>query len=239
VGVSPLVVPFVLAVLLCGVFCLFPLAIYLLRLGHMTRREHPTAISGTWDFVGLLFGLSGFILFGGGIVLTLLQSNFRFWMRGNFEGLRALWVQERLTWGLIVLTYLLVVVGSAVLAFMSRRRNLVVYNVEPAAFERLLAEIFDQMGRPIERHGKLWIAGEPLLELDTFERGRTVTLRWVSDDQRLFEEVDRQLRTALTKEMTDHNPATSWLMVSAMGCGVAAACCLGLLFVFFAALGGR
>lgn len=224
-----MVLPFILAVCLCGVFCLFPLALYLFRLALVTRRDRPTAISGTWDFAGLLFGLSGFIIFGGGLLLTLLQSNFRFWMRGNLEELRTVWVQEKLTWSFIVLSYLLVVLGGVALAFSARRRNLVVYNIEPVAFETMVKEVFDQLGRPIERHGKLWITREPLFELDTFEGGHTVTLRWVSHDDRLYEDVTRQLRAALATQTTNDNPASRWLMSAAMGSGIIAACCFGLL----------
>lgn len=228
-----LVVPYILAVCLCGVFCLIPLGIYLLRLAQLTRREHPVPISGTWDFAALLFGLSGFIAFGGGLLLTLVQSNFRYWMRGNLEGLRAAWVQERVTWGFIVLLYLFVVIGFATVGFLARRRSLVVYNVEPAAFEATLTEVFHQLGRPLERQGKLWLSGEPLFELDEFDGGHTVTLRWVSNDGRLYEEVTRQLRAALAAHTTDDNPASQWIMSAAVGCGAVAGCCFGLLLYAF------
>jgi hypothetical protein len=224
-----LVVPYILAVCLCGVFCLIPLGLYLVWLAQLTRRDRPAPVSGAWDFAGLLFALSGFIAFGGGLLLTLLQSNFRYWMRGNLEGLRAAWVQDRLTWAFIVLLYLFVVLGFATVGFLLRRRNLVVYNVEPAAFEALLDEVFHQLGRPVERRGKLWVSGEPLFELDEFEAGHTVTLRWVSGDERLYEEVTRQLRAALAAQPADDNPASRWIMAAAVGCGALAGACFGLL----------
>jgi hypothetical protein len=224
-----LVLPFILAICLCGVFCLIPLAMYFMWLAQVTRREHPKPISGQWDFAALLLGLSGFIVFGGGLLLTLCQSNFRYWMRGNFEALRAVWIQERVTWTLLVVFYLLIVTGIAGLTLLARRRSVVVYNVEPAAFEALLAEVFDQLGRPVERRGRLWVGGTPLCAVDTFEAGRTVTLRWVSDDERLFEEVDRQLRAALATQSTGDNPASRWLMAGAVGSAATIACCFGLL----------
>lgn len=224
-----MVLPFILAVCLCGVFCLIPLAIYLWWLSQVTRREHPKPVSGTWDFAGLLLGLSGFVVFGGGLVLTLCQSNFRYWMRGNVEALRGAWVQERVTWILLVGCYLLFVGGVAALTLAARRRTVVVYNVEPAAFESLLAEVFDQLGRPTERRGKLWVGGAPLCEVDTFEGGRTAVLRWVSDDTRLFEEVDRQLRAALATHSAADNPASRWLTAAAVGTATTAACSFGLL----------
>jgi len=220
---------FILVICLAGVFCLTPLALYLFRLGMLTRRERPTLVSGPWDFVGLVLGLSGFILFGGGLVLSLFQSNFRYWMRGNFESLRAAWGQERVTWALLTLLYLVAVIGWIVLTLAARRRSLVVYNVEPAAFEATLTEVFEQLNRPVERRGNLWVGGLPLFELDRFDRGRTVTLRWVSEDLLLFQEVERLLREALRTLTTGDNPSSRWLSAGALGAGLMATGCFGLL----------
>jgi hypothetical protein len=236
VGSAAVVVPYILAICLCGVFCLLPLAIYLLWLSQVTRRERPTALSGAWDFAGVLLALSGFFAFGGGLLLSLLQSNFRYWMRGNFEGLRTAWVQERVAWSFIVLAYLFVVLGAVAVGFVARRRSLVVYNVEPAAFESLLNEVFQQLGRPVERVGKLWVSGDPLFELDAFAAGRTVTLRWVSPDERLHEEVARQLRAALAAHATADNPAGRWLTAAAVGLGALAGCSFGLLIYAYSLL---
>src|SRR5262245_48425475 len=122
---------FILVLCLACAFCLSPLAIYFLRLAFVTRRDHPTVISGQWDFVGLVAGLSGFILFGGGLVLSLVQSNFRYWMRGNFEALRAAWGNERVSWMLLTLFYVFLVIGWIALTLAARRRSLVVYHVDP------------------------------------------------------------------------------------------------------------
>jgi hypothetical protein len=212
------------------VFCLIPLAMYLLWLAQITRRPHPTPVSGPWDFAGLVMGLSGFIVFGGGLLLTLFQSNFRYWMRGNVEALRAAWIQERVTWALFVSFYLAVVFGGIVLTFLARRRTLVVYHVEPAAFETALVEVFEQLGRTVERRGKLWASGDiALCTVDTFEAGQTVTLRWVSNDQRLYEDVTRTLRAALATHSSGDNPASRWLMAAAIGTGVTVLCSFGLL----------
>ncbi len=215
--------------MLAGVFCLVPLSMYLLWLVRITGRPRPTAISGPWDFAGLLMGLSGFVVFGGGLVLTLLQSNFRYWMRGNVEALRAAWIQERVTWMLLVFFYLLIVMGISALTLAARRRSLVVYNVDLATFETVLTEVFDQLGQPIERRGKQWVGAVPLFELDTFEGGRTVTLRWISHDQQLYEDVVRHLRAALANTTTQENPVSRWFMAAATGTGVMAVSCLGLL----------
>jgi hypothetical protein len=226
----------ILVVCLVAVFCLTPLALYLFRLALVTRRDHPTVISGQWDFVALVAGLSGFILFGGGLVLSLLQSNMRYWMRGNFESLRSAWGQDKVTWIILASIYVLLVIGIVGLTLASRRRSLVVYNVDPAAFEVTVLEVFEQLGRPIERRGNLWIGAEPLFELEPFAGGHTVTLRWVSDDRLLFQEVDRLLREALRNVLTDENATTRWLMAIAGGLGFWAVCCFGLLLFYVVSL---
>ncbi len=220
---------FILVVCVAGIFCLAPLAFYLLWLSTLTRRERPTIVSGQWDFVGLVLGLSGFVLFGGGLVLSLFQSNFRYWMRGNFESLRAAWGQEKVTWILLAVVYLLCVIGWIFLTLTSRRRSLVVYNVEPAAFEATIAEVFEQLNRPVERRGNLWVSGVPLFELDRFVGGRTVTLRWIAEDHLLFQDVERLLREAIRNVSNDDNPATRWLTAGSLSAGLSALACFGLL----------
>lgn len=232
-GTRPLTVPFILVACLAGVFCLVPLAFYLLWLAQITRRERPVVVPGAWDFAALALGLSGFVLFGAGVLLSLLQSNFRFWMRGNVEALRAVWGQEQVTWSLLVFFYLIAVLGGIGLTLLARRRSLVVYNIEPGAFEALLNETFAQLGRPLERTGNLWASGAPLFELDAFESGRTVTLRWVSNDVRLFEDVARLLRVALAGHLTEENQVTRWLQSAAVGTGAVVACSFGLLVYYF------
>jgi hypothetical protein len=212
-----------------GAFCLAPLAIYLLWLVQITRRERPTIISGTWDFAVLLIGLSGFLLFGGGLLLSLLQSNFRYWMRGNFESWRAAWGQEWLTWMLLALAYILFVVGMISMTLLARRRSLVIYNVDLPMFESTLSEVFEHLSRPVERRGNVWFSSVPLFELDRFPRGRTVTLRWLSDDHLLYQDVERMLRETVRSLYTEENAVTQWIMTAAVGVGLSAISCFGLL----------
>jgi nucleoside-diphosphate-sugar epimerase len=224
--------PPVVVVCLGGLFCLAPLAVYLLWLGLVTRRDRPTVLSGPLDFAALAAGLSGFVLFGGGLVLTLLQSNFRYLMRGNFESLRKAWGDEQNTWILLSALYLLAVVGAVALTLAARRRSLVVYNVDPDEFEATVGEVFDRLGRPVERKGRAWVGGGPLFELDRFDGGRTVTLRWVSKDAALFAEAERLIREAVGNTPADDNPATRWLMSAAGGAGFSAGCFFGLILVY-------
>jgi hypothetical protein len=223
---------FFLVVCLAAVPCLAPLAGYLLWLSVVTRRDRPTVVAGPWDFAGLLVGLSGFILAGGALLLTLVQSNVRFWTRGNFEALRTAWDQEKTSWAFVAVGYLVLVVGGAYLTLASRRRTLVVYNIDPERFDAVLAEVFEALGRPVERRGNQWVSGFPLCEAEPFAGGKTVTLRWLTDDRLLFQEVERHLRDAVRTVVTRDNPAARWLATAAAGCAVVIAFCV----VFFIGL---
>jgi hypothetical protein len=220
---------FALVVCLAGIFCLAPLALYLLWLATLNKRRRPTVVPGGWDFVALCGGLSGFVLFGGGLVLSLLQSNVRYIFRGNVEGLKAAWGQEQLAWLAVAGAYLFLVVGGGWLALTLRRRSIVVYNVEPGAFEAAIAEVFDHMGRPVERIGNLWKDSAPLFELEPFAAGKCVSLRWIGDDERLFEEVARHLRPAVVDLAPVDNPAARWLVSGAVGLLVMVVFFVGIL----------
>ena len=220
---------FFLVVCLAAVLCLGPLAGYLLWLTTLTRRERPTLVSGAWDFSVLLAGLSGFILFGGTLLLTLVQSNARFLTRGNFEAIKNSWGQEKTSWTLVALGYVALVVGGVYVTLSARRRTLVVYNVEPERFEATVNEVFEHLNRPLERQGNRWSSGVPLFELEPFVGGKTVTLRWLSDDKLLFQDVERHLREALRTVIAPENPAGRWFASFASGSVIIIAFCL----VFF------
>lgn len=220
---------FILVVCLAAVCCLTPLALYLYWLAGVNRRATPTVLAGSWDFTALVLGLSGFILFGGGLLLSLLQSNARFLMRGNFEAVRAAWGQDRQMWTVLALLYAVAVIGGVVLTLKMRRRTLVVYNVDPAVFEVTLAEVFDTIGVPVERRGNEWVGGVPLLELEPFDAGNTVTVRWLSEDERLFQEIERQLREAVNGVSSGDNMSARWMMSGAVGATVVIVFCFILL----------
>jgi len=222
---------FIPVVCLAGICSLAPLVFYFLWLCIVTRRERPTMVSGAWDFGLLLAGLSGFILFGGGLLLSLMQSNVRFLLRGNFEALRDAWGKEHLAWSLTVIIYLLFVAGGSFLTLQSRRRSLVVYNVEPDQFEAVLNEVFEHLGRPVERRGNLWVGGMPLCEVEPFAAGRTATLRWVSEDALLFQEVERQLREAVRTLVLPDNPTNRWFTFAVSICSAVIA--FGLFLIFY------
>src|SRR5205085_12077393 len=102
---------------------LFPLFGYLLVLGLINRRRAPLMVPGTWDFVGVLLGMSGFILAGSGYLLYQIAVVCRSFGLGS-----------ALLW-LFAVLYLLLVVLIVLFVLVQRRRYTVVYNVNPRTFE--------------------------------------------------------------------------------------------------------
>jgi hypothetical protein len=138
----------------------FPVAVYCLVLGLINRRPHPVLVSGPWDFFGLLLAASGLILFGGPAILTLFYDReVRDFLLGRlrspqfeFAALLAKW------WILWLLYYLVVVGGSAALLWM-RREVTSIYNIEPAVFDEVFAQLLDRLGLEWTRLGNRIFVG--------------------------------------------------------------------------------
>jgi hypothetical protein len=226
--------PFILVICVANLFCLAPLSVYLLYLAVLARRPRPTVVSGPWDFATLAAGLSGFVLFGGGLFLHLAQSNFRYWVRGNLEAFRGAWASEKTTWLMLSLAYGLAVALTLAVTLATRRMSFSVYNVSAAEFESAVGDVLEQLNRPVERRGNVWSGPTgPLFQVDHFDGGRAVTLRWLSDDRPLFLDVERLTREAVVAAAAaDENPAGAWLMAFAGGAASWAAGSLGLLLVY-------
>jgi hypothetical protein len=154
-------------------------------------------------------------------------------MRGNLEAFRGAWASDSTTWILISSVYVLGVFALIGFTLAARRRSFVVYNVEPTEFESAITDVFERLNRPLERRGKVWVSGVPLFELDTFENGHTVTLRWVAEDHALFLEAERLTREAMKAIATEDNPAAPWLLACAAGAGFWAAGSFALILVYF------
>jgi hypothetical protein len=138
---------------------LLPLATYLLVLGAVNRRRHPLVIPGVWDFIGVLFAASGFLLFGGPAILSSLNERWRMaWLLGQSPGPAAL-DGELPVWVVLAAFYFVLVVAGA--AYMLRRRRYctAIYNVDAATVEGALAETFELLGLCPVRSGNLLLFG--------------------------------------------------------------------------------
>jgi hypothetical protein len=131
---------------------LFPFAIYCLILSVLNRRPHPVPVSGTWDFVGILFAASGILFVGGPAVLSgFFSERWRaFWWTGGHEGLGLDTVQ---LWTTLALGYFVLVVGSAAWLLWRRRAVTCVYNVTPEILDRVLIQALEAVGLTWSRTG--------------------------------------------------------------------------------------
>jgi hypothetical protein len=123
-----------------------PLAIYCLFLALINRSRHPIVIWGPWDFAGVLFAASGFLLVGGPAILTGLYEHWRLsWLLGQTRFLQSLdtkWHFWLGVWGL----YFAVLVTGLAFVLWRRRNQISIYNVEHDAFEEILPGALDRLG---------------------------------------------------------------------------------------------
>jgi hypothetical protein len=138
----------------------FPLALYLLVLGLLNRRRSPLLLSGVWDGIGLLLGVSGFLLFAGPAVFSGLSERWRlYWLlgRGNLPlaGSDDAWR----IWLLLSLLYFVLVVGGATFYLRRQRRLTAIYNAEPGQVEEALLQVCSRRGLEPVRSGDLFLFG--------------------------------------------------------------------------------
>jgi hypothetical protein len=146
--------PFEGASLILFLAFLFPVALYCLILGVINRRDRPLMVSGAWDFVGILFAASGFLLFVGPGVLGALYERWRYFLLFGQGGSVALseagyyfWVT---VWGL----YYVAVVAGAAFILWRRRKITAIYNVDVPALQAALTQVLERMGLSWTRAGK-------------------------------------------------------------------------------------
>jgi hypothetical protein len=137
---------------------LFPIAVYLGVLGWINRRPRGLLVSGPWDFAGILFAASGFLLLGGPALLSSLTQTDawrNFWVMAKRSPNDNL--HESLIFGRVVLfgVYFVIVVGVSALLLRRRRRLTAIYNVDPALVETVLGETFERWQLPFVQTGNV------------------------------------------------------------------------------------
>ncbi len=134
--------------LLSALVFLCPLGAYCFVLGRINRRRHPVLVAGVQDCAGLLLALSGFFL---GVVPAIL-TGFHYrpgdvWLYYHYHPLPGLGHRWGFVgWAFVWLVYGTVVLGGAGWMLARRRWVSVVYNVEPAMFDKALAHVLDHLG---------------------------------------------------------------------------------------------
>jgi hypothetical protein len=145
---------------------LLPFSLYLLLLGKLNRRPHPVLVPGTWDFAGLLFAASGFLLVVGPAVISSGSESWRmFWLFGVKPGFPAGDDGAARFWVLLAILYFGTVVGGAAYLLRRRRALTAIYNIAPEVFEKTLARVFGTLGLNPLRSGNLFVfgAGSPFV----------------------------------------------------------------------------
>ena len=207
-----------------------PLAVYLLILARINRGRRALMVSGPWDFAGILFAASGFLIFGGPALLSSLSLNEtwrNFWLRGR-KPLNIAHDDLLLTLRIVLFVlYFLVVVAVSALLLWRRRRLTSIYNVNPATIETALGETVERWHLPFVQTGNL-LTFEPvvppsaglvertvILEVDVNPALCHVTLLWHPPDSRLRREMESHLAHALAQTPAPASPASDWLLIAA------------------------
>lgn len=191
--------PYNTPMLLLALF-LPPLALYLIVLGWINRLPRPVMTAGTWDFAGVLFAVSGFVLAGGPAFLGSLDERSRlFWLLGE-TGTPDAGPDNGTFWIAVRLLYFAVVAGGAAVLLWRARRLTSVYNVDPPTVISALEQAFQRLGlTPIRSGDSYTSVGGPTVDVDAFPLMRHVTLRWEPADSPIRREVERELRRTLAE----------------------------------------
>jgi hypothetical protein len=199
---------------------LLPLGIYLLILGRVNQRYRPLVVSGVWDAVTLLGGLSGFLLLAGPVVLTSLQERWRrLWILGDRSVLENLDIY-RPGWILAALGYFLAVVCIAGWIVRRSRPLTVVYNLEPADFAEILVQACDQVGvhcAPCPGGYRLALGEQGgIVSVERMDSLKNVTLHWSTEALPLRERVEAELRDVLAAYETPDHWAGLWITLAGL-----------------------
>ncbi|MFQ3651389.1 MAG: hypothetical protein SNJ75_13750 [Gemmataceae bacterium] len=202
---------------------LLPLGVYLLVLGRVNQRYRPLAVSGVWDAITLLAGLSGFFLLAGPVVLTSLQERWRrLWIMGDRSVLESLDLY-RPGWILAALGYFLAVVALAAWIVWRSRHLTVVYNLETEDINDLFLQACQRAGIVAEVvPGGFRLTGcgpspSGHVRIERMDALKNVTLHWSAEALPLREPVEQALNGVLAEYQTPDHWAGLWITLAGLG----------------------
>src|SRR5258708_15350180 len=175
-------------------------------------------VSGPWDFAGVLFAASGFLLLGGPAILTGLHEQWRLsWLLGQARFLQGFGDNWYFWLGLWAL-YLVIIVNGAIFLLWRRRNQTSIYNVEPSVLDDVLVEALEQLGfdwqrgrtgrffirpreesaeasvKPAANGAEIYVAS---INVETFAFLRHATLHWKGETEWIRPEVEGELAKLL------------------------------------------
>ena len=203
------------------------MASYTLGIAFLNSRTTPTMVRGSWDFVGIVLALSGFILLGGPLLLGSIDSLWRAVMvRGNLVQLRNAWRESGTLWISMWGGYFFFVVGFVVWGLMVRRNVTVIYNLDPAVLAETLEELLERLGKSckVQPNGLVVIPDGFLLEIVPQQWLRHATLRWNEAQPLSRLAIENELQKVIFRVGTPINPSANWIL--------SAASCLFFLLLF-------
>jgi hypothetical protein len=211
---------------------LIPPAIYFMVLALRNRRRHPVIISGPGDFAGILFAISGLLLFGGPAILNAVYEQ---WRISRLLGRTSLLNGVGDSWYFWIglwLLYFAVVIGGSLWMLRRRRSQSSIYNIEPGDFAPILMRALERLGLPWSRGpgGRIILGvktgpGTNLavreakeqrqivaIAVEAFYPLRHVTLHWQGDCGVIRAAVEDELAITLQQASTPDNRTSNWFL---------------------------
>lgn len=220
---------------------LAPLGLYLLILGWINRQPRPVLVSGTLDFVGVIFAVSGFLLLGGPAILTSLHERWRtLWLLGEVGNVTDGLTQASRIYLLVAVGYLVLLILVFGLTLWQRRRLTVIYNVDLETVEEALESVSRTLGLEMVRSGPTYVFGlfdspeKTVLHLESFVLLKHVTLRWDAPTAAIRPQVEAELDRYLQHSLSPDHETGLWLtLMGSTLLGVSGMVALVLLFRLF------
>jgi hypothetical protein len=200
-----------------------PMGLYLIALGAINRHPRPVVVSGTWDAIGLLFAISGFLFLGGPTLLGSLSERWRwFWLLGDRSAAAAFTNQDALGsagWWLILFgLYFALVVEGCLTFIWGRARLTLLYNISEPQFEAAIAQTAKELGQEIHRSADLLVLlpqtpqDEPLaVRIESVPDLRHVTLCWQPGSGPRRTEFEEALTRQLAHTETPEHDLGPWV----------------------------
>jgi hypothetical protein len=214
--------------------CLTPLGLYFLYLSYLNGRVPSTLVRGPWDLGALFLGLSGFFVLAGPVLLTLVDSAWRYYAFGNWAALKGVGRAEARAWSLMGTGWFFMWLGIIPLLLRARRHITAAYNIAPTLIETQFTDTLDELGYA-------WQRVDGYIAIDTTKHSATnatsqrfhagslayvrilvtpatghALFRWSGQADSLRDTIEAILPNALSRSLPVRNPVAGWLFIVAV-----------------------